>query len=808
MKTLRSSPQSIDILIIEDNPGDVGLIRAHLAGNTTFEFTIEHVSSLAEGSQRYRKKAWGLLLVDLHLTDADADETLERIAPWTAAVPVIVMTGQSRPDVERAALQKGVADFMPKEWLSSDMLGRTVTRAVERHRAGRLLELTHRGFDAAEEGVVFCDADEEGYPIVYCNESFLEISGYQRSEVLGHPYDLLRCEDTDEESLARFEEALETRTPLALEIVGARKNGERLWNEISLAPVESSNGRVTHFVGFLRDITDRVETEQELRRYEIAVENAADPIIIIDREGRYQLVNQKTAELFEMRHEEIVGKSVHDIFNTEESEYLEQRHQLVMEREEKIVEEEQLEFHGEPHTYLTTQLPFYDEGDEPAGTITIARDITELQRLEQQALYDHQTDLPSGSLFRDRLRQALNRVGQSGGTLAVATIDIDSFEVVNQSLGRECGDQLLKLAGQRIRELLDADDTVARLGGDEFNLLLENADTRSELQRLAQAIERAFAAPFDIDDTPAHVSVTIGFALRPPTVEIKQPIQTQIDNLLQTAGQAVRQAKQTPGTSWHILSPDAEQTYRSDIRIENEIRRGLEEGEFIPYFQPIYRLGGGIWAVELLARWKRANGDLVSPGVFIPVAERAGLLQRITEQLLDTTCRQLDRAELPEGWELPLPLNINLSPTQLARENLTDRLQQVLEDYPPDLLDLRLEITEGELLERPERVDQLRREGYRIIIDDFGTGYSSLSRIKELPMDELKLDMEFVQGAVDNRGDEAIVRTVIELGRQLDVPVVAEGVETEAQLNLLEQLNCTAVQGYYFGKPGSLEELV
>jgi len=804
----------LDLLVIEDTDADVDLLRAYLEESTKLEPNVRHAPDLQRGLDAIERDPPELIVLDAFLPDSGGRETLQTVADVADDIPIVAWSGARRAQLEQAALRYGVDEFLPKDALDPASIERRLLRAIDRHEIREALQLTRRAFDAAQEGVVLLEAEDDGVSIVYSNPAFLELTGYSESDLVGASPHFLRCEETDPDDLAELFGALDAREAVETEMLCARKNGERFWNSISVTPLEEAGTGVTHFVSFHRDVTPEIEAEQQLaekrrqlERYREVVENATDVVFFKDDEGHYQLVNERFEEVFELPRDEIVGSTDFDLFDDQAAETIARRDTAVRESGECIVEEESLEFPTGNRTFLTSTIP-YEEDGEAVGTIGIAREITELQQLEQQALYDHLTGLPNRHLFRDRVRYAIERGREADETFAVGLVDLDDFKAVNDSFGHDVGDTVLEQAARRIESAIAASGTVGRLGGDEFTLLLEDVETRAGLRSAAADLEEAFESPFDVEETNVHLSVSIGFALHPGIASLPGDTEMQVDQLIQAADDAMYRAKESPGTSWRLLTPDSNRSFDARIELEHQMRIGLEHEQFEPHYQPLYRLDGEVYAIEMLARWNHPERGLVSPGVFIPVAERTDLLQRITEQLLSRACRDLEHCELPEAWRRPLQLNVNLSPGQVAQPDITERLGEIVGDPEEKKFEIALEITEGQLLERFERVRALAASGFRIVVDDFGTGYSSLSRIKEIPMDELKLDMVFVQGVLNNEGDAAIVRAVAELGEQLGTPVVGEGVETLEELAFLKNAGCAAVQGYLMARPAPLTELL
>jgi diguanylate cyclase (GGDEF)-like protein/PAS domain S-box-containing protein len=531
----------------------------------------------------------------------------------------------------------------------------------------------------------------------------------------------------------------------------------------------------------------------------------------MDREGRYQLVNTSIEELFGLPKEKIEGRHIEDVLDDEIASRIAERNEQVIETESGHTFEEQFTFQKEEHTFLTTYLPYHEDG-EFMGTCVIARDITERKamrdELEHQALYDSLTHLPNRALFEDRLEQAARRSKRLEKTFAVAYVDLDDFKVVNDSFGHPAGDRLLKRVADRLCKAIREEDTVARIGGDEFMLLLEGIESRRDLEIVGERLRGTFTPPFEVEGVDVHLSASIGFAY-PDTPcwgggEVEEG---HLEQLVRIADRAMYDIKASGKTSWQIFDVSERDSAGGRIHRENEIRRAIQDDEFVAHYQPIYRLAdGSIAAAEVLARWRDPDDGFVSPGRFIPIAEQSALIAKLGEAIFECACRDFAGLQLREDAET-FHLFVNLSPRQVESYESMERLVEMARNDAPESLKFHFEVTETDLLENYEQVRRLQDEGFGILVDDFGTGHSSLSRFKRMPVDGLKLDMEFVHGMLDSPVDAAIVETITELGLRLDIPVIAEGIETEGQLQMLKDIDCTAAQGYHLARPQPFDEV-
>jgi diguanylate cyclase (GGDEF)-like protein len=420
---------------------------------------------------------------------------------------------------------------------------------------------------------------------------------------------------------------------------------------------------------------------------------------------------------------------------------------------------------------------------------------------ERLALHDHLTGLPNRSLFLDRLDHALRASTRTGSGVAVLLMDLDRFKEVNDTLGHHCGDLMLKELASRLSAVIRPSDTVARLGGDEFALLLPNVTNPDAGIALAERIALALDDPFVIDGLPLEAEASIGIALYPVHGE-------DVETLLQRADVAMYMAKET---RTHYAVYDAEvDNYRPErLLLVAELRRAIENRELVLHYQPKATLvDGTVRGVEALVRWQHPERGLVPPDVFIPVAEHTGLIRPLTFFVVEEALRQC-KLWREQGFELTVAVNVAMR--NILDEEFPNELERMLGKYRLDPSVLELELTETSVLADPPRakeiLQRLRDTGVSLAVDDFGTGYASLSYLSELPVDEIKIDRSFVM-AMDREEQHArIVRSTIDLGRNLCLSVVAEGVESAEVWNRLAELGCDSAQGYFLARPLPAAEL-
>ncbi len=417
----------------------------------------------------------------------------------------------------------------------------------------------------------------------------------------------------------------------------------------------------------------------------------------------------------------------------------------------------------------------------------------QMEEIEYRALYDEPTGLPNRNLLHDRTEQAI-LAGRSNAPAALMLLDVDRFKEVNDALGHETGDLLLRELGARLGRELDASDTLARLGGDEFGILLP-ARSLEDAQLVAARIHTALETPFPLQGLALEVAASVGIAAYPQHGEDAHTLRQHADVAMYAAKRA------HAGTAVYDAEQDTNDAER--LALAGELRRALENEELVVYFQPKAELASGrILGAEALVRWQHPERGFIPPSEFVPIAERTGLIKPLTRYVLAAALGQCD------AWNaagVDLHVAVNLTIPDLLDLELPDRVAALLADAGVPAEHLELEITESTILADPARVrqvlDRLNEMGVRLAIDDFGTGYSSLAYLKDLPVQTIKIDRSFVLGMCENADDATIVRSTIDLGRNLGLDVVAEGVESQEIWDSLRSQGCSLAQGYLIGRP-------
>jgi len=646
--------------------------------------------------------------------------------------------------------------------------------------------------------------------VIYWNDASEQLYGYTKAEALGRQLEeLIIPPEMHQEVIVAIQGWLtEGQAIPASELSLMHKDG-------SQATVYSSHLMLINLEGEPElycvdiDLSDRKHAEEALResenRYRLLAENMNDLVCLHDLNGRYLYVSPSCEALLGYQYREMLGQDPYTFFHPEDCNYIYQdAHVVVLIGKPAPITYRMRHKSGHYIWFETLTKPIFDATGQVVQLQTTSRDVTERIQVQNQlkhdALHDALTGLPNRHLLMERLELAINRAKRlEDYHFAVIFLDLDRFKVINDSLGHLVGDQLLIIVAQKLQATLRGVDLAVRLGGDEFVILLEEIKGIQDAVRAAECIFAELQTPLTIAGQEVYTTSSIGIVLG-----TKDYIQAS--DLLRDADIAMYRAKVRGKARYEIFDAEMHTQSLKRLHLENDLRRAIESQEFLLHYQPIIALDTGYLAgFEALIRWQHPTQGLKSPGEFIAVAEETGMITSLDYWALQTACQQLTAWHRIFPHLSTLKVSVNLSAQDLRQSDLLAEVDRILTETQLDGRYLTLEITESMLIEDVEStislLSQLKARGIQISIDDFGTGYSSLSYLHRLPVDSLKVDRSFVNQIQIGKRNNQIVETIMALGNQLELDTIAEGIETQAQLERLQQLGYKFGQGYLFSRP-------
>jgi diguanylate cyclase (GGDEF)-like protein/PAS domain S-box-containing protein len=648
--------------------------------------------------------------------------------------------------------------------------------------------------------------------VVSTNRRFDELFGYGEGELLGDPIGVLfPTVDDYVQGIQLAEPVLAGGGDFGDERQFRRRDGSLVWCTVSgraLDPERQDDGSIWVFA----DITERRQAEEKLRLSATVLEHIADGVMVTDVHGKIVATNPAFTQITGYTESEAVGthSSLTRMANHEagfsealwadlaESGFW--RGELVNRRR-----------NGDTYLEWLTVSAVRDDADAVTHYVCVFSDITKVKesqdKLDHLAHHDPLTGLPNRLLFHDRLQHAMVRAARSNRQLAVMFIDLDRFKTVNDTLGHHVGDELLKQVAGQLAGCLRDGDTLARLGGDEFIVLLEDVDGAAGARQVAEKLMRLFERPVLVADYELFVTGSVGISLFPYDA-------TDMNMLIRNADVAMYQAKARGRNGYQLYAPTMDGDGVERLRMEGLLRRAIERGEIRLHYQPQVEIDTGrLTGVEALVRWHSAELGHVPPVRFIPLAEDIGFIGQLGAWVLEEACRQVVCWETA-GLYVP-KVAVNLSGRQFDRGSVAPLVARVLADARLAPQRLQLEVTESVIMNTGDAlqyINDLHALGVELAIDDFGTGYSSLAYLKQLPVQTLKIDRSFIKdiaaGRDDCGDDEAIAVAIVQLGKSMDLAVIAEGVETVEQADFLLRHGCKRAQGYLYGRPVAPDELL
>jgi len=672
-------------------------------------------------------------------------------------------------------------------------------------------------FQTSLDAISINRVSDEKY--IDCNQAFLDNLGFEREEVLGRTSQELNIW-ADERDLQKLVEILrQNYSCRGLEARFRKKNGVVGWGEISAEVIELDG--VYCIISITRDTSDAKAAEERLasaqealraseERYRTVFQTSPD-LVDINRldDGTFIDANDAYLDILGFEREEVIGRTSWELNIWADPRDRQSFVELLRQNSNcRNLEANLRRKNGEIFSALISAAVI--ELDGVPCIVSITRDMSAAKEAENTirnlAFYDPLTGLPNRRLLLDRLRQALAASARWGRTQALLLIDLDNLKTLNETLGHQTGDHVLREFARRLAACVRETDTVARLGGDEFVVMLEDlSEVPEEAAAQAQAVSEKILAsvdqPYLFDDRECLSSASIGIA-------VFGDRQNSTDDILQQTDIALHQAKAAGRNTMRFFSPALQAAVNARATLEEDLRKAIKTNQFLLYYQPQVEQGR-LTGAEALIRWKHPLRGIVPPDEFIPLAEETGLILPLGEWVLQNACTQI-AAWAGQEQTADFTVAVNISARQLRQPEFVGQVLAALDRTGANPQRLRLELTESMLVENIEEIiakmTQLKSHGLRFSLDDFGTGYSSLAYLKRLPLDRLKVDRAFVRDILVDASSGAIAQTILSLGRAMGLSVIAEGVETEEQLTFLAGLGCHSFQGYLFSRPLPVKE--
>ncbi|MDX8378551.1 MAG: EAL domain-containing protein [Gallionella sp.] len=666
---------------------------------------------------------------------------------------------------------------------------------------------------AIDQHAIVATTDAAGL-ITYVNDKFCEISQYAKAEVIGATHRIVSSTHHPREFFKQMWGQIGKGHVWKGEIKNCRKDGQSYWVSATIVPFLDALGKPERYVAIQADISARKQSEiaQKEARGELVLaasvfSESPMGIMISDEKGDILRVNAAFSAITGYTAAEVIGqttmllKSAHhdDVFYQHIWASLHKSGQW----EGEIWTRRK---NGEIFPEWSTVTATYNEAGDINNYINSFIDITEKKLSEDHvyhlAHYDALTDLPNRSLFIDRLRQLIKHAKRANTKLAVLFLDLDNFKMVNDTLGHACGDMLLQEVAQHLKAAIRETDVVARLGGDEFTITLKDIDSSQAAADIAEKIIAVTVSPVCLAGKQVMVSTSLGISIYPDDG-------LEAETLLKNADIAMYRAKSEGKNNYQFFTEEMNREIIERHELEFDLRNAIDQRQFVLHYQPQIELASGkLIGVEALIRWRHPEQGMVAPTKFIPVAEASGLIIDMGKWVLEEACRQ------QLAWKeagVDIRIAVNVSARQLHNNDLYDFFKSLLLVYKVAPKKLEIELTETSLMDDPEvTINQLKafsELGIFLALDDFGTGYSSLSYLKRFPIDTLKIDQSFVRDLPDDQHDAVIATTIISMARSLGFRVLAEGVETAEQLAFMHEHGCDDVQGFYFSKPVTANQI-
>ncbi len=815
---------SITVLLVEDDPVDARLIQQALAGtDVSPPFRVEWATELGVALERLGRGGIEVVLLDLALPGSQGIEAFERVFQAMPNALVVVLSSADDEETARRAVQGGANDYFVKDHVDAHWLPRALRYMIDRKTTQEALRNSEACFramsDASPLGIFVSDAEGSS---VCSNAAYQKISGMTFEQTVGAAWSKAIHPDDRQRVLAEWREAVRRQAPFQSEARFLRDDGSVVWTRLNSATIPDATASHSR-VQTVEDITARKTTEfvlrvaeealfEEKERAQVTLNSIGDAVLTTDLLYNVTYLNQVAEAMTGWSHEDALGKPLAEVFHIIDGTT---RKPAVNTAQRAITEERTVGLaadsvlvrrDGSESAIEDPAAPIHNRDGKVAGAVIVFHDVNQSRamtlKLSHLAQHDFLTGLPNRVLLTEMLSQAIGQANRHEKRVALLYLDLDHFKHVNDSLGHGIGDQLLQSVAVRLGACVRGTDTVCRQGGDEFVILLAEIEHPQDAAQVAEKLRAALQVPQRIGGHELHVSVSIGISVYPDDG-------ITADAVLQNADTAMYHAKADGRNSFQFFRADMNTQAVKRLDVESRLRRALDQEEFRLHYQPQIDLASGaMTGCEALIRWLDPDLGCVPPAQFVAIAEECGLIVPIGRWVLREACRQV-QAWVNAGLKA-VPVGVNISAVEFRHQGFIEGVAQILEEtgLAPRLIEI--ELTESILMRDADSsarvLDALKAMGMQLAIDDFGTGYSSLSYLKRFPIDTLKIDQSFVRDIATDANDAAIVSAVIGMGKNLQQRVIAEGVETQAQVAFLRSQRCDEGQGFQFSYPLSPED--
>ncbi|OUS26818.1 hypothetical protein A9Q99_16505 [Gammaproteobacteria bacterium 45_16_T64] len=802
---------TLNILIIDDSSVDEMLLRRVLK-KEGFQFVHARVDNEDDMSLAL-KDHWDIAISDCHMPCYTPEKALSQWREYNADRPFILVSGAIGEEEAALLMKLGANDFIKKDNLArlSPVINREMQEYYERQARREAEEALAEsielygaiigGIEQAGAGLLIVD---DNLIIHFMNGVMVRWFGDHHQESVHHAF----TDTIVEEVFSPLSNIFTDHQLRQFNVVTENKTHYKVIATPIRGSITASEGPGRVML-MMQDVTEEKRSEHQLNQAAAVFRSAAEGVMITDTKFLILATNEAYSSITGYAENESIG------FRPRLTETTQQLFGKLKEIKSHLKRNAQWQGevrsqrkNGETFPAWVTISKVADHDGDIANYVLVFSDISSIKKSQDQLAFlshhDSLTKLPNRLLLLDRIQQSITRAKRSDRSIAILYIDLDRFKNINESLGHVEGDHLLQMVAERLGKLIRKEDTLARLGGDEFIIHIEDVTSPEVVSNFTQKILSTFLDPFTLDTNEFRISASIGIALYPGDGDSP-------DSLIRNADTAMYRAKDQGKDTYQFYTADMNARTLELLRLENDLRKAVNKQQFELYYQPQFHIESGkLIGMEALIRWFHPKKDMISPADFIPIAEETGTIIPIGEWVIKTACHQL--SEWNRDFDKCLTVAVNLSPRQFGHHRLLACIDEAISSSGLPAQCLEVEITEGVLVEDVqaaiEILEQLNSMGIKTSIDDFGTGYSSLAYLKRFPISKLKIDQSFVKDIKVDSNDEAIVTSIIRLGQSMDMQVIAEGVETEAQLKFLLEQGCDEGQGYYLGRPVNAAEFV